>query len=100
MLEPVEAGPPVIADAPPDDAGIESFCPTFNLAGSTPKFAASSALSVRPCRFAIFPSVSPWTTTYSVPATAYTGGGTTTGATTGGLETSVGGGFVFMTTML
>ena len=49
-------------------AGIESFCPTFNLVGSTPGLAAFNALSVTPFFLAIFASVSPLTTTYSVAA--------------------------------
>src|ERR1017187_7953652 len=97
--EPVETGPPVIADAPPDDAGIESFCPTFNLVGATPGFAASMALTLTPFFLAIFAKESPFCTPYSAPAIS--GTGACTGTTTGGaiLETSVGGGFVSMTTV-
>ena len=81
-----------------------SFWPTFNLVGSTPGFAASSALSVTPFFLAILPSVSPLTTTYSVPAVfrpraaahRRTGGG----GTTGGLEATMGGGFVSMASVL
>ena len=77
---------PAAAGAVPP-AGMVSFCPTFNLVGSTPGLAALSALSVTPFFFAIFASVSPWTTTYSVRAGA-TGGGTTTG---GGDHRRIGG---------
>src|SRR5690349_3318941 len=73
------------------------FWPTFSLAGSTPGLAALRALSVTPWLLAILPRVSPWTTTYSVPA----GGCTTTGGgATGGLDAIMGGGFVSMATVL
>ena len=77
-----------------------SFCPIFNLVGTTPGFAASSALSVTPFSLAILPSVSPLTTTYSVQRPASTGGATITGGlvmaggTTPARFVSIAGGFV------
>src|SRR5664280_428367 len=102
MLEPVAAWPPAIAGAaaPPADAGIESFCPTFNLVGATPGFAAWIALTLTPFFLAIFANESPLTTTYSVPATSGRGAGAMTGgAATGGLDASTDGAFVSTTTV-
>src|SRR5664279_5281480 len=71
--------------------GIESFWPTFNLAGSILGLAVSIALTVTLFFLAIFQSESPLITTYSVPA-ASGAGMATGGGCTGGLDASTVGG--------
>src|SRR5882724_140340 len=94
------------------DGGMISFCLIFNFLESTPGFASCNALSETPCALAILPSVSPATTTYSVPPVS-TGGTTTDGglvaggimiggfvSTTGGLVSVIAGGLVSMPKVL
>src|SRR5208282_2099553 len=90
----VPVGVPVVVGAAAPPAGMVSFCPTFSLVGTTPGFAASSALSVTWLFLAILPSVSPFITTYSDPVGSGTDGVTTGGTTTAGgalVETTAGG---------
>src|SRR5438105_1322468 len=55
-------------------SGTASFAPTRRLVGSTPGFACSIAATVVPYFFAILPSVSPETTSWTL-GSAFTGSG-------------------------
>jgi len=72
--------------------GMINFCFTFKCFASTPGLAASSAFKLTPLFLAIFPRVSPETTTYSDPAPS--AGAVSAGAGIAGWVTIGGGVFV------